>query len=313
LMFGEREVSTFINRGQEYPVIVRARSQDRATPADLANTFIRAQNGELVPLSAFVKLSEAAAPQELNRFDRLRAITIESSLAPGVTIGQGLEALEQIVREELPAEVRIGYKGQSKEFKDASSAIYVTFGLALLVVFLVLAAQFESWINPFIVMLTVPLAVTGGLLALFLTGQSLNIYSQIGMILLIGLMTKNGILIVEFANQLRERGLGVREAVIESSVLRLRPILMTSIATMGGAIPLAWSEGAGAEARNAIGWVIVGGVSLSTLLTTLVVPSIYLLIGGYSKPSNYTAELLDRLRARERSPDGHGGKVEPAE
>ena len=316
LMFGEREISTFVSRGQEYPVIVRARSQDRATPADLANTFMRAQNGDLMPLSAFVSLSEAAAPQELNRFDRLRAITIQGSLAPGVSIGQGLATLEQIVRDDLPIEVRIGYKGQSKEFKDASSAIYVTFGLALLVVFLVLAAQFESWINPFIVMLTVPLAVTGGLLALFLTGQSLNIYSQIGMILLIGLMTKNGILIVEFANQLRERGLGVREAVIESSVLRLRPILMTSIATMGGAIPLAWSEGAGAEARNAIGWVIVGGVSLSTLLTTLVVPSIYLLIGGYSKPANYTAELLDRLRAREPSPAPHdrGGRaVEPAE
>jgi len=184
------------------------------------------------------------------------------------------------VREELPAEVRVGYQGQSKEFKDASNAIYVTFGLALVVVFLVLAAQFESWINPLIVMLTVPLAVTGGLLALLLTGQSLNIYSQIGMILLIGLMTKNGILIVEFANQLREQGLTTRDAVIEASVLRLRPILMTSIATIGGAVPLALSTGAGAEARNAIGWVIVGGVGLSTLLTTLVVPSLYLLIGG---------------------------------
>jgi multidrug efflux pump len=314
LMFGEREVSTFVSRGEEYPVIVRARSQDRASPSDLANTFMRAQNGDLVPLSAFVKLTEAAAPQELNRFDRLRSITIQGSLAPGVSIGQGLATLEQIVRDELPIEVRIGYQGQSKEFKDASNAIYVTFGLALLVVFLVLAAQFESWINPFIVMLTVPLAVTGGLLALYLTGQSLNIYSQIGMILLIGLMTKNGILIVEFANQLRQRGLAVREAVIESSVLRLRPILMTSIATMGGAIPLAWSVGAGAEARNAIGWVIVGGVALSTLLTTLVVPSIYLLIGGYSRPANYTAELLDRLRAREPSAPAHGhGDVEPAE
>jgi multidrug efflux pump len=316
LMFGEREVSTFINRGQEYPVIVRARSEHRASPSDLANTFIRAQNGDLVPLSAFVRLTEAAAPQELNRFDRLRSITIESSLAPGVTIGQGLQTLERIVRQELPPEVRIGYQGQSKEFKDASAAIYVTFGLALLVVFLVLAAQFESWINPLIVMLTVPLAITGGLLALNLTGQSLNIYSQIGMILLIGLMTKNGILIVEFANQLRQRGLAVREAVIEASVLRLRPILMTSIATMGGAIPLAWSAGAGAEARNAIGWVIVGGVALSTLLTTLVVPSLYLLIGGYSRPANYTAKLLDRLREQEAAAHGRdtsGRAPEPAE
>jgi multidrug efflux pump len=304
LMFGEREVSTFVSRGDEYPVIMRARARDRATPADLANTFIRAQNGELVPLSAFVALSEAAGPQVLHRQDRLRAITIQSSLAAGASIGEGLATLEQIVREELPAEARIGYKGQSKEFKDASNAIYITFAMALLVVFLVLAAQFESWINPLIIIVTVPLAVTGGLLALWMTGQSLNIYSQIGMILLIGLMTKNGILIVEFANQLRLRGLSVREAVIESSVLRLRPILMTSIATMGGAIPLALSTGAGAEARNAIGWVIVGGVALSTLLTTLIVPSLYLLVAGYSRPSNYVSEMLDKLRARERA-EGH--------
>ncbi|HVL72830.1 MAG TPA: efflux RND transporter permease subunit [Beijerinckiaceae bacterium] len=315
LMFGEREVSTFVSRGDEYPVIMRARSQDRATPSDLTNTFVRAANGEVVPLSSFVRLAEGAAPQQLNRFDRLRAITIQGALAPGVSIGQGLDTLEQIVRQELPAEVRIGYKGQSKEFKEATSAIYFTFGLALLVVFLVLAAQFESWINPFIVMLTVPLAVTGGLLALFVTGQSLNIYSQIGMILLIGLMTKNGILIVEFANQLRERGLPVREAVLQSSVQRLRPILMTSIATIGGAVPLMLSTGAGAEARNAIGTVIVGGVGLSTLLTTLVVPSIYLLIGGYTRPANYTAELLEKLRLRERPRphEGHGKALEPAE
>jgi len=298
LMFGEREVSTFVSRGDEYPVIIRARAEDRATPNDLTNTFIRAANGELVPLSSFVSLTESAAPQALNRFDRLRSITIQSGLAPGVSIGQGLETLEQIVRDNLPAEARIGYSGQSRDFKDSSSAIYVTFAMALLVVFLVLAAQFESWINPFIIMLTVPLAVTGGLGALVLTGQSLNIYSQIGMILLIGLMTKNGILIVEFSNQLRERGYSVRDAVIEASVLRLRPILMTSIAMIGGAIPLAWSTGAGAESRSAIGSVIVGGVTLSTLLTVLVVPAIYLLIGGYTKPATHVGEMLDRLRAQ---------------
>ena len=298
LMFGEREVSTFVNRGDEYPVIVRARARDRATPSDLTNTFVRAANGELIPLSSFVSISESAAPQSLNRFDRLRSITIQSALAPGVSIGEGLAILEQIVRENLPSEARIGYTGQSKDFRESSNAIYITFGMALLVVFLVLAAQFESWINPLIIMLTVPLAVTGGLAALWLTGQSLNIYSQIGMILLIGLMTKNGILIVEFANQLRERGASVREAVIRSSVLRLRPILMTSIAMIGGAIPLAWSTGAGAEARNAIGSVIVGGVALSTALTMLVVPSLYLLIGGFTKPSTYVGEMLEKLRAQ---------------
>ncbi|NBJ12921.1 efflux RND transporter permease subunit [Microvirga arsenatis] len=298
LMFGETEVSTFVSRGDEYPVIMRARAEDRASPNDLTNTFIRAANGELVPLSSFVTLTESAAPQALNRFDRLRSITIQSSLAPGISIGEGLETLQQIVRENLPPEVRIGYTGQSRDFLDSTNAIYVTFAMALLVVFLVLAAQFESWINPFIIMLTVPLAVTGGLLALFVTGQTLNIYSQIGMILLIGLMTKNGILIVEFSNQLRERGYGVREAVLEASVLRLRPILMTSIAMIGGAVPLAWSTGAGAEARNAIGTVIVGGVTVSTILTMLVVPSIYLLIGGFTKPATYVGEMLERLRAQ---------------
>jgi multidrug efflux pump len=297
LMFGESEVSTFVSRGDEYSVIMRARAEDRANPSDLSNTFVRTTGGELIPLASLVSLTESAAPQALNRFNRLRSITNQSSLAPGVSIGEGLELLQTIVRDNLPAEVRIGYTGPSKDFLDSSGAIYVTFGMALLVVFLVLAAQFESWINPFIIMLTVPLAVTGGLLALFLTGQTLNIYSQIGMILLIGLMTKNGILIVEFANQLRERGLPVREAVIESSVLRLRPILMTSIAMIGGAIPLAWSTGAGAEARNAIGSVIVGGVAVSTILTVLVVPSIYLLIGGFTRPATHVSEMLDRLRA----------------
>ncbi|MCB8822331.1 efflux RND transporter permease subunit [Microvirga rosea] len=296
LMFGETEISTFVNRGEEYSVIMRGRPEDRATPNDLTNTFMRSANGELVPLSSFVTLTESAAPQTLNRFDRLRSITIQSTLRPGTSIGEGLAVLEQIVHDNLPAEARIGYTGQSKDFRESSNAIYVTFGMALLVVFLVLAAQFESWINPFIIMLTVPLAVTGGLAALALTGQSLNIYSQIGMILLIGLMTKNGILIVEFSNQLREQGYSVRDAVIEASVLRLRPILMTSIAMIGGAIPLAWSSGAGAEARNAIGSVIVGGVTLSTLLTVLVVPSIYLLLGGYTKPATYVSDLIEKLR-----------------
>jgi len=312
LMFGETEISTFVSRGEEYPVIVRGRAEDRASPNDLMNTFIRAGNGELVPLSSFVTLVESAAPQTLNRFDRLRSITIQSALSPGVSIGEALETLEEIARENLPAEARIGYTGQSKDFLESSNAIYVTFAMALLVVFLVLAAQFESWINPFIIMLTVPLAVTGGLAALVLTGQSLNIYSQIGMILLIGLMTKNGILIVEFANQLRERGYSVREAVIKSSVLRLRPILMTSIAMIGAGIPLAWSTGAGAEARNAIGSVIVGGVTLSTLLTMLVVPSIYLLIGGFTKPATYVSEMLDKLRAQaDGLKQAHGGEARP--
>lgn len=313
LMFGEREVSTYVNGGFEYSVIMQARQQDRVTPQDLKNVFVRTQTNELVPLSNLVTLNEIAGPQRLNRFDRLRAITIQGSLAPGVTLGQGLAALDKIAAEALPAEARIGYAGQSKEFKRASNSLYVTFAFALLIVFLVLAAQFESWIAPAVIMITVPLALTGGLGILLLTGQTLNIYSQIGMILLIGIMTKNGILIVEFTNQLREQGRNVYDAVLEASELRLRPILMTSIATISGAVPLALSTGAGAEARSAIGWVIIGGASLSTLMTLFLVPSIFLLVGRFTSPRSTIAEKLAKMQEKFARP-GHSapGEASPA-
>jgi multidrug efflux pump len=259
---------------------------------------------ELIPLSNVVQLVEAAGPQELNRVDRLRSITIRSQLAPGFTIAEGLATLERFVREDLPPEVRISYQGQSREFKESSSSLMITFGLALVVVFLVLAGQFESWIHPLVIMLAVPLAVTGGLGALFLTGISLNVYSQIGMILLVGLMTKNGILIVEFANQLRDEGRSVRDAVLEASVARLRPILMTSIATICGAIPLAFAKGAGAESREAIGWVIIGGVSFATVLTVFVIPALYLLLAPFTKPINAIAQRLSQME----SDHGRGGR-----
>ncbi len=295
-LFGSREVNTYVDRGEEYKVIVQARSQDRTTPSDLASIFVRsAATGQLIPLSNLVHLNEAAGPQELNRFDRLRSITITASLAPGFTIAEALAILERIVAEELPPEVRIGYQGQSREFKESSVSLYITFGLALLIVFLVLAAQVESWIHPLIIMLSVPLAITGGLLALLAADISLNIYSQIGMILLIGLMAKNGILIVEFANQLRDRGRTIPEAVLEAAVIRLRPILMTSIATAMGAVPLAMANGAGAESRAAIGWVIIGGVTFATLLTIFVVPSLYLLLARFTRPVNWIAQRLSAL------------------
>ena len=295
-MFGAREVNTYVDRGEEYKVLIQARAEDRATPRDLSNIFVRAGNtDQLIPLSNLIRLRETGGPQDLNRFERLRSITITASLAAGFTIEKALEQLEQFVVEELPPEARIGYQGESREFKESSKSLYFTFGLALLIVFLVLAAQFESWIHPFIIMLTVPLAVTGGLLALAIAGISLNVYSQIGMILLIGIMAKNGILIVEFANQLRDEGKTIAEAVLESSVTRLRPILMTSIATIAGAVPLAWATGAGAESREAIGWVIIGGVSLSTLLTLFVVPAFYLLLARFTKPINAIAQRLAQL------------------
>jgi multidrug efflux pump len=258
---------------------------------------LRTASGELVPLSNLVTLTELAGPQRLNRFDRLRSITISGSLAPNVALGDALAALDKIAKDVLPAEARIGYGGQSKEFKTASGSLIITFTFALLVVFLVLAAQFESWIAPAVIMVTVPLALTGGLGILLVTNLSLNVYSQIGMIILIGIMTKNGILIVEFTNQLRERGVALYDAVVEASEMRLRPILMTSIATIFGAIPLALSTGAGAEARSAIGWVIIGGASLSTLMTLFLVPMIFLLVGRFTQPRSGIAEELAEMQA----------------
>lgn len=298
LMFGEREVSTFVDRGIEYSVIMQARQEDRVRPDDLKNVFVRTTSGELVPLSNLVILNELAGPQRLNRNDRLRSITIQGSLAPGVTLGQGIDMLDSIAREALPPEARINYGGQSKEYKRASSSLYTTFGFALLVVFLVLAAQFESWVSPAVIMITVPLALTGALAILLVTGQTLNVYSQIGMILLVGIMTKNGILIVEFTNQLREQGADLYDAVLEASEMRLRPILMTSIATIAGAVPLALSGGAGAEARSAIGWVIIGGASLSTFMTLFLVPSIFLMVGRYTSPRSTIGEKINELQER---------------
>ena len=313
-MFGSREVNTYVDRGEEYKVIMQARAEDRATPSDLASIFVRSQTTrELIPLSNVVQLVEAAGPQELNRVDRLRSITIRSQLAPGFTIAEGLATLERIVREDLPPEVRISYQGQSREFKDSSSSLMITFGLALVVVFLVLAGQFESWIHPLVIMLAVPLAITGGLGALFLTGISLNIYSQIGMILLVGLMAKNGILIVEFANQLRDEGRNVHDAVLEASVARLRPILMTSIATICGAVPLAFAHGAGAESREAIGWVIIGGVSFATVLTCFVIPALYLLLAPFTTPMNAIAQRLTQMETDQKHGAGRGHGHAPAE
>jgi multidrug efflux pump len=326
LMFGEREVSQYIDRGVEYAIIFQAKASDRNNPQDLRSVFVRTGQGatvgaglgtaELVPLSTFVNLQEIAGPQSLNRLDRIRSITVQGTPAPGVSLGEALDVMEQAARDVLPPDVKIGFNGQSKEYKQTSSSIYVTFGVALLVVFLVLAAQFESWVAPITIMLAVPLALTGGLAGLLLSGQSLNVYSQIGMILLIGIMTKNGILIVEFTNQLREEGRDLRSAVLEASVTRLRPILMTSIATVLGAVPLMLSGGAGAESRQAIGTVIVGGVSLSTFFTLFIVPSLYLLIGAYTKPRNFIAEELEKQEREHEAgaaPAGHGGKVHPAE
>jgi len=300
VMFGSREVGTYVDKGEEYKVIAQATFENRRSTRDLANVFVRsATSNQLIPLSNLVTIGEAAGPQELNRTDRLRSITVQASLAAGYPLGQAIGELEAMTREVLPAEAVVSWQGESRDFKESSDSLYFTFGLALLVVFLVLAAQFESYIHPLIIMLSVPIAVTGSLAALLLVGYSLNIYSQIGMILLIGLMAKNGILIVEFANQLRDDGKGIYDAVLEASVIRLRPILMTSIATVVGAMPLAIATGAGAESRSAIGVVIIGGVLVATLFTLFLIPALYLMLARFTRPINHVAQRLSQM---ERQP-----------
>ena len=304
-LMGSREVTTYVVGGQEYKVLLQAPDSARISPYDLQNVFVRTGTGGLVPLSNVVTLSERARAQTLSRQDRVRAITITASLAPGYSLGEALDFLDRTAKEVLPQEARISYLGQSLEFRESSGALYVTFALALLVVFLVLAAQFESFIHPFVILLSTPLAVTGGLFALWFTGQTLNVFSQIGMVLLIGLMAKNGILVVEFANQLRDRGMSVRDAVLEASVVRLRPILMTSIATVLGAVPLAMATGAGAESRQALGVVIVGGITLSTIVTLYAVPALYLLLAPYTKPIGAIAAKLADLQSKPITGHGH--------
>lgn len=309
-MLGAREVTQFQREGKQYKVMVQAQAEQRVTPNDLNNIYVRATGGRLVPLASLVTISEGAAARELARTDRLRSITISASLAPGYTLGEALDYMDRIAAEVLPPEARVSYDGQSREFKDTSAAIYLTFALALIIVFLVLAAQFESWIHPTIIIFSVPLAVTGALGALLFTGISLNVYSQIGIIMLIGLIAKNAILIVEFANQLRDEGKTILDAVTEASIIRLRPILMTTIATIFGAMPLAFASGAGAESRSALGWVIVGGMSFATLLSLFVVPVLYNLLARFTRPAGFIARKLTEL---EKRPDVDSGKAEVAE
>ena len=294
-MLGSRFVTTLNDRGIQYNVVLQARGKDRETPNDLENIYVRNANNDLIPLNNLITTKETAAPKELNRFDRMRSVTISASLAPGYSLGEALDYLDNLALTSLPPEARISYAGQSREFRDSSSSLMITFGLALLIVFLVLAAQFESFVHPIIIMLSVPLAITGALATLYFTGITLNVYSQIGLVMLIGLVAKNAILIVEFANQLREEGKSIRDAVKESAAARLRPILMTTIATVFGAMPLALATGAGAESRSSIGWVIVGGVTFSTVLSLFVVPTLYSLLARFTKPSSHVADKLREL------------------
>ena len=304
-MMGSRRVTTFVDNGEEYDVILQADRTLRAEPADLAAIQVRGGNGELIPLSNLVTLTELAEAGSLNRFNRLRAITISAGLAPGYRMGDAIAWAEQVVREELPGTAQVDWKGESREFQKAGGAVLVTFALALLVVYLVLAAQFESFVHPVVIMLTVPLGVGGALLGLWLVGSTLNLFSQIGIVMLIGLAAKNGILIVEFANQLRDEGREVRDAIVKACAVRLRPILMTSVATVMGAAPLVLAGGPGSASRFTIGVVVIFGVSFSTLLSLFVVPAFYRRLAPYTRSPEAVKHALEKLESETPPVGGH--------
>lgn len=302
VLLGGMDVTRYSDRGREYDVILQANPEDREAPDDLSHIFVRSQRtGKSVPLSSVVTTSERGVSSTLFRKDRLPAVTINASLAPNMALGEALDRLEDVAAEVLPPEAKISYFGQSREFKKSTGAAYAIFGLALLIVFLVLAAQFESFVHPLTIMVSVPIAVTGGLAGLWLTGMSFNIYGQIGLVLLIGLMAKNGILIVEFANQLRDEGYEVHAAIREACQIRLRPVVMTSLATIFGVAPLLIGGSAGSESRIAVGTVVIGGMTLATFMTLFIVPVLYLLLGRYTKPSGTIERMIHELEVRERS------------
>jgi multidrug efflux pump len=296
-MLGSRRVTTYIDEGEEYDVILEGERETQRTPSDLQYIFVRSpRSGNLIQLANLVTLEEFADSSELNRYNRVRAITLEANLADGLVLGDALAYMESLVKEHLPGKVIIDYKGQSRDFKKSAESITFVFLLGILVVFLVLAAQFESYIHPLVIMLTVPLAMAGGLLGLYVTGSTLNLYSQIGLVMLIGLAAKNGILIVEFANQLREQRLSFYHALLKASEIRLRPIVMTGITTAAGTIPLIFTSGAGAETRMVIGVVVLAGILSATLFTLFIVPVAYALLAkGTSLPSSVARRLQQEL------------------
>ncbi|MGZ9100833.1 MAG: efflux RND transporter permease subunit, partial [Brevundimonas sp.] len=291
--------TTYLRGGQEYDVILQTQRDDRRSVGDLEALYVATGSGQLVPLSAVVTTQTSGDTPDRRRLDRQRAISISADLNPGTTLADATEFMTRVSREQPQGVVTTQWGGAARDQQEAGGAVAAAFGLALLLVFLVLAAQFESWITPAVIMLTVPLAAAGGLFGLMMAGSSLNIYSQIGLIILIGVAAKNGILIVEFANQLRDQGRSIHDAIIESSTLRLRPIIMTSIATAFGALPLVLWQGAGAGSRQTIGVVIFAGAMFATLLTLFVVPVIYGVLARFTKSPEYTARKIEEWEATE--------------
>jgi len=298
---GGRQVTRYKRDAEQYDVIIQNRASGRTTPDDIESIYVRGRNDTMIPLSALVKVNESVSPRELNHFGQRRSATITGNLAPDYSLGQALQFMDATAARVLKPGYTTDLNGTSREFRNSQGALAIVFVLALVFIFLVLAAQFESFVDPLVIMLSVPLSMIGALLALKWSGGSLNVYSQIGLITLVGLITKHGILIVEFANQLREQGLELVDAVVKAASQRLRPILMTTGAMVLGAVPLAIASGAGAESRQQIGWVIVGGMSLGTALTVFVVPTMYLLFARRKVPGANKADAKEELAA----PHGH--------
>lgn len=302
VMLGGKSVTTFVERGEEYDVYLRGDENSFNNATDLTHIYMRTASGELVTLDSVTRIEEIASSTRLAHYNKQKSITITANLANGATLGEALDFLDEKAHSMLPSDISVSYSGESKDFKENQSSVAIVFGLALLVAYLVLAAQFESFINPLVVMLTVPMGVFGGFIGLFLMDQGMNIYSQIGMIMLIGMVTKNGILIVEFANQLRDRGLVFEQAILDASARRLRPILMTALTTLAGAIPLIMATGAGYESRVAVGTVIFFGMAFSTLVTLFVIPAMYQLISkGTTSPGHVAAQLEQELAQQKSS------------
>ena len=301
-MLGGRRVSTFTRENKQYDVVVRLEDEERATPSDMRGIQVRGRDGELVQLAALARVEEGVGPTQLNHYDRVRSFTLSAGVQPGFALGSALDSLYAAADQLLPPGSDIALSGESRELEESGNALYFAFGLAILIVFLVLAAQFESLVHPFTVLLAVPLAVTGALATLLLAGSTLNLYSQIGMILLIGIVTKNSILLVEYANQLRESGREIVEAMVQAGRIRLRPILMTAVATIAGAMPIALGLGSGSQSRRPLGYAIVGGLTFSTLLTLFLVPVVWILF----------EKLRERRRARASRRERAPGNLAPA-
>ncbi len=296
LLMSDQSTTTYQKDGEEYDVVIQAEASQRRSSSDLSHVYVRSTtSGALIPLANLVTLREQAEPGSLNRYNRLRAVTISANLAEGYSLGTALDFLRGVAAEDLPATAQIGYKGESREYIDAGNSLLFVFVLALTIVYLVLAAQFESFVQPLIIMCTVPLALAGGFLGLLVTDTTLNIYSQIGLLMLIGIATKNGILIVEFINQIRDSGVELREGIVKASTMRFRPVLMTTFSTIMGSVPLMLATGPGSEGLHSLGVVIFWGVLVATLLTLYVVPVLYSYIGSFTGSPGEISRELDRL------------------